>query len=74
MARDLRNKMAIAATVLIAMMAAVFLAAQLGVLRLGAGDMNITVGKGEQGLTMDIAYRTCPPNCGFNVDFRPLAR
>lgn len=74
MARDLRNKLAIAATVLAAMMAAVIVAAQLGVLKVGAGDMNIVVGKGEAGLTMDIVARSCPPNCGFNIDFRPLAR
>lgn len=74
MARELRNKLAIAATVLAAMMTAVIVAAQLGVLKVGAGDMNIVVGRGEAGLTMDIAYRTCPPNCGFAVDWRPLAK
>jgi hypothetical protein len=74
MARDLRNKVAIAAAVLVTTVTAIMLAAQLGVLELRAGDMNIVMAKGQEGLTMDILYRTCPPNCGVDVNWRPLAR
>ena len=30
--------------------------------------------QGLGGLTMEIASRTCPPNCGFDVNWRPLVR
>jgi hypothetical protein len=45
--------------------------AHLGDVRLGAGDVAIQLGKGEQGLQLDIAGRTCPPSCGVDVTWRP---
>jgi hypothetical protein len=74
MARDLKMKLAVAATVLAAMVTAVLVSAQLGVLQVGAGDMNIIMAKGDAGFTMDIMSRTCPPNCAFDIDWRPLVR
>lgn len=74
MARDLPIKLASAAVLLAAGMTAVTFGAQLGVVHLNAGDMKIVLGKGAGGLTMEIASRTCPPNCGFDVNWRPLVR
>ncbi|MDP3739917.1 MAG: hypothetical protein Q8R02_21200 [Hyphomonadaceae bacterium] len=74
MARDLNIKLASAAVLLAVGMTAVTVGAQLGVVHLNAGDMKIVFGKGSDGLTMEIASRTCPPNCGFDVNWRPLAR
>jgi hypothetical protein len=31
------------------------------------------MGPNDGRLTMDIAARTCPPNCGIDIDWRPLA-
>lgn len=45
--------------------------AHLGDVKLGAGDVAIQLGKGEQGLQLDIASRTCPPSCGVDFTWRP---
>jgi hypothetical protein len=74
MAREFQIKLASAAVLLAVGMIAVTFGAQLGVVHLNAGDMKIVFGKGSDGLTMEIASRTCPPNCGFDVNWRPLAR
>ncbi len=74
MARELQIKLASAAVLLAVGMTAVTFGAQLGVVHLNAGDMKIVFGKTGSGLTMDIASRTCPPNCGFDVNWRPLVR
>ena len=73
MARELQTRLAWAGGLLAVGMTAVTLGAQLGVVHLNAGDMKIVFGKGHDGLTMDIAARTCPPNCGFDIAWRPLA-
>lgn len=54
-------------------LAAVAAGAQLGVVHVNAGDMKIVLGKSHSGFTMDIAARNCPPNCGFDIAWRPLA-
>jgi hypothetical protein len=74
MARDLQIRLTCAAALLAVGMTAVTVGAELGVVHLNAGDMKIVFGKGDGGLTMDIAARTCPPNCGFDINWRPLAR
>ncbi len=53
---------------------AVVIGGQLGVVHLNAGEMKIVFGKSDQGFTMDIAARNCPPNCGFDINWRPLVR
>lgn len=71
---SLGTRLTMAAAVLAVGLAGVFGAAQLGVVHLGAGEMKIVLGKGEEGLTMDIGSRSCPPNCGIDFNWRPLAR
>jgi len=72
MTRDLQNKLAWAGGLLAVGMTLVTAGAQLGVVHLNAGDMKIVFGRGEQGFTMDIATRTCPPHCGIDINWRPL--
>ncbi|MEQ1610870.1 MAG: hypothetical protein ABL956_18180 [Hyphomonadaceae bacterium] len=54
-------------------MTALILGARLGVVQLNAGEMTLVFGGGDEGLTMGVASRTCPPQCTFNVDWRPIA-
>jgi hypothetical protein len=69
---DLR--LAMAGAVLAAGLFSVVTAAQMGVVHLGAGEMGISLGRSETGLTMNIASRSCPPHCGIDINWRPLAR
>jgi hypothetical protein len=71
---DLRARLAMAGVVLAVGLASAFAAAEIGVVHLGAGEMGISLGKGEEGLTMNIDARSCPPNCGVDVNWRPLLR
>lgn len=73
MPRHLQIKLACSAALLAIGMAALTAGAQLGVVHLNAGDMTIVLGPSDGRLTMDIASRTCPPNCSFEIDWRPLA-
>jgi hypothetical protein len=73
MTRHLQTKLACAGALLAVGMAFVTVGAQLGAVHLNAGDLNIVFGRGEGGLTMDIATRSCPPDCGFDVNWRPMA-
>ncbi|MDZ4761655.1 MAG: hypothetical protein SGJ21_11325 [Alphaproteobacteria bacterium] len=72
MAHNLTTRLTLAGAMLAAGLAALSTAAHLGVVQLGAGDMNIVVGRGERGMTMEIGARTCPPRCGFDFKWRPL--
>jgi hypothetical protein len=54
-------------------LAAVVAGAQIGVVHVNAGEMEIVMGKSESGFIMDIAGRNCPPDCGFDINWRPLA-
>ena len=74
MTRDLKIRLASAAALLAVGMTAMTAGAQLGVVHLNAGDMQIAFGKSELGMTMDIAARKCPPNCTIDINWRPLAR
>lgn len=67
-------RLAVAAVTLAGLVAAALTVAHLGDLRVGAGDVNIHVGRGDQGLVMGVAARTCPPHCGFDFDWRPSVR
>ena len=64
----------IAAAVLVVGVIASVSAAHLGDVDLGAGDVMISMSRGETGILMDIAPRTCPPHCGFDLNWRPLSR
>lgn len=68
------TKLGIAAGVLAVGMTAAVSAAHLGELGLGAGDVMISMSRGETGILMELAPRTCPPNCGFDFNWRPLTR
>lgn len=70
----LKIRLAAAGGVLTTGVTALLMAAQLGVVHVGAGDVKIELGRRSDGLTMDIARRTCPPYCGVDFDWRPLAR
>jgi hypothetical protein len=48
--------------------------AQIGVVHVNAGEMKIVMGKSESGFIMDIAGRNCPPDCGFDINWRPLTK
>lgn len=66
-------KLACAAALLAFGMTALVAAARLGVVHLDAGEMALVFGGGEQGLTLDMASRGCPPECNFAIEWRPLA-
>ena len=74
MPRHLQIKLACSAALLAVGMAGLTAGAQLGVVHLNAGDMTIVMGPADGRLTMDIAARTCPPDCGFDIAWRPLAQ
>ncbi len=68
------TRIAIAAGVLVAGVFVAMSAAHTGDVDLGAGDVMISMSRGESGILMDIAPRTCPPHCGFDLSWRPLTR
>lgn len=70
--RPLQVKLACAAALLAFGMTALLAGARLGVVHLDAGEMTLVFGGGEQGLTLDMASRGCPPECNFAIDWRPL--
>jgi len=74
MADNLKTRLTLSGAMLAIGLTALATAAQIGVVHLGAGDMRIVVGKGERGMTMEIGARTCPPKCGFDLRWLPLAR
>jgi hypothetical protein len=74
MPRHLQIKLACSAALLAVGMAALTAGAQLGVVHLNAGDMTIVLGPSDGRLTMDIASRACPPDCGIDIAWRPLAK
>jgi hypothetical protein len=53
-------------------MSSLIVGARLGVVHLNAGDMTIVLGAGEEGMTMGLASRGCPPDCSFDINWRPL--
>lgn len=73
MARGLQIRLACAAALLAFGMTALLAGARLGVVHLDAGDVRIAFGGGEQGLTLDMASRGCPPDCDFGINWRPVA-
>ncbi len=73
MARGLQIRLACAAALLATGMSALILGGRLGVVHLNAGDMTIVFGSGDQGMRMGLASRGCPPDCTFDINWRPLA-
>ena len=69
----LQVRLACAAALLALGMTTLLAGARLGVVHLDAGEMTLVFGGGEQGLTLDMASRGCPPECNFAIDWRPLA-
>lgn len=74
MARDLQIRLACAAALLATGLAGLYIGARLGVVQLEAGEMTLVFGGGDQGLTMGVASRGCPPHCNINIDWRPTAQ
>ena len=72
--RTLETRLALAGGILAAGIFAIASAAELGDVQLGAGEMKISVEKGEQGIRMGIAPRQCPPRCGFDISWSALTR
>ena len=72
--RDTKIRLACAGGLLAIGMSTLYVGAEVGAVHLNAGDMNIVFGRGSDGLTMDIAARTCPPHCGFDIGWRPMAQ
>ena len=73
MDRALHIRLACAAALLVTGMSGLIVGARLGVVHLEAGEMTLVFGGGDQGLTMGVASRGCPPNCSINIDWRPTA-
>ena len=73
MARDLQIRLACAAALLAFGLSGLIVGTRFGVVHLNAGDMTLVFGPGEKGLTMGMAPRGCPPDCGFDINWRPLA-
>lgn len=76
MARELRIsplqvRLACAATLLAVGMTALLAGARLGVVHLDAGDVTLAFGGGDQGITLDMDSRGCPPDCDFAINWRP---
>lgn len=67
--RDLR--LAYAGGLMALMVGGLLGVAHLGDVRLGAGDMDIQIARGETGLQLGINKRTCPPSCGVDFTWRP---
>jgi hypothetical protein len=73
MARGLQIRLACAAALLFTGMMGLAVGARFGAVHLNAGEMTIVFGGGDDGLTMGVATRTCPPNCDFDINWRPMA-
>jgi hypothetical protein len=73
MARGLQIRLACAAALLTSGMAALYVGGRLGVVHVNAGDMAIVFGPSDNGLSMGLASRGCPPDCTFDIDWRPMA-
>jgi hypothetical protein len=71
---DLTIRLISAAAILAVGLSVTLVAAEIGVVHLGAGDLKIELGKSRQGLKMNVVGRTCPPSCGVDIAWRPLAR
>jgi hypothetical protein len=67
----LQTRIACAAALLVAGLAALTAATRFGAVHLDAGEMTIVFGGSEDGLTFDVASRGCPPDCDFGINWRP---
>jgi hypothetical protein len=73
MARDLQIKLACAAALLAFGLIGLAVGTRFGIVHLNAGDMSFVFGPSENGLTLGMVPRGCPPNCGFDINWQPLA-
>lgn len=73
MARDLQIRLACAAALLAIGMAGLAVGTRFGIVHLNAGDMSFVFGPSENGLTLGMVPRGCPPHCGFDINWQPLA-
>jgi len=69
----LQVRLACAAALLVTGMTSLAIASRFGAVHLDAGEMTIVFGGGEEGFTMGVASRGCPPDCDFGIDWRPGA-
>lgn len=67
-------KLMLAFALLCALLLTSLSAARMGPVEVGAGEVSILLSAAENGLALDIGARSCPPQCGFEVNWRPLAR
>jgi hypothetical protein len=72
MARGLYIRLACAGALLVTGLSALAIATRFGAVHLDAGEMTIVFGGGEEGFSMDVASRGCPPECDFNINWRPV--
>jgi hypothetical protein len=69
--RPLQARIACAAALLVTGLAALAVATRFGAVHLDAGEMTIMFGGSDDGLTLDVASRGCPPDCDFGINWRP---
>jgi hypothetical protein len=74
MGQDLLKRLAASGGVLAIMLLSLAGAASLGTVHIGAGDIKFVLDKGDTGLRLDMATRTCPPTCGVDIAWRPIVR
>ena len=73
MARGLQIRLVCAAALLAFGLVGLAVGTRFGIIHLNAGEMSFVFGPAENGLTMAMTPRGCPPNCGFDINWRPLA-
>ena len=73
MARGLQIRLACAAALLAFGLSALAVGTRFGVVHLNAGEMTFVFGPSEKGVTLGMASRGCPPHCGFDINWQPLA-
>jgi|688.fasta_scaffold119746_2 hypothetical protein len=66
-------RLALAALLLGVGLAWLAVAARFGVVHLTAGETSLVFGPGRNGLSMVMTDGRCPPECGYGVNWRPLA-
>lgn len=68
----LQARLACAAALLAIGLSGLAVGTRFGIVHLNAGDMSFVFGPSENGLTLGMAPRGCPPDCGFDINWRPL--
>ncbi|MEZ6028541.1 MAG: hypothetical protein R3C46_02225 [Hyphomonadaceae bacterium] len=73
MARGLQIRLACTAALLGFGLAGLAVGTRFGIVHLNAGEMSFVFGPSENGLTLGMAPRGCPPHCGFDINWQPVA-